>query len=427
MLRDMEDRDRLTDIGMQAIRALEVDRGILASAKDELYGCVFGRDSLITSLLLMRTYEKTRDAYLLSLVRKTLVSLAKLQGREQNVESGEEPGKIIHEFRPENHEHLTQDLAHPWFLYPDGVMRNYDSVDATPLFLMALERYYRLSNDEGILDLLAGNASDALAWLLTTMDAHPLGFVGYAVHPERVHGGLRVQSWMDSTESLFFEDRDEEPAYSIAATEVQGYAYRALSVWHLLLAEAEPDLAALLLERARNLREAFYEHFMLPAGYPAFALDGQGRMLTSARSSMGHLLWSGARDDGTFYSLLAPEDVGRTVERLMKPDLFVPGAGIRTLSSDSSHFAANSYHNGSIWPHDTALIAIGMRESGFEKEARQVRDALLAAYAHFDEPIELFIHDGKALGQYEGASGQRACRLQAWSAAGLLALLAEEL
>lgn len=402
-------------MGMDAIRSLETERGILAS----------GRDSLITSLLLLRVYEKTQDQYLLDLVRKILLNLAKLQGREHNRESGEEPGKIIHEFRPDNHEHLTKHLEHPWFLYPDGILRNYDSVDATPLFLIAVERYYVLSKDEEFLDLVTGNVSDALAWLLNAMDAHPDGLVAYEVHPERVHGGLRVQSWMDSDESLFFEDREDQPAYSIAAVEVQAYAYRALSVWQLRLMEDEPDLAKLLLERARHLREHFYEHFMLPNGTPAFAVDGQGRMLTSARSSMGHLLWMGARDRGTFFSLLAPEDVGRVVERLMKPDLFVPGAGIRSLSSESSKFAVQSYHNGTIWPHDTALIALGMHDAGFEKEAREVRRALIAAYAHFKTPIELFAYE-RELKAYEGPRGQRSCQTQAWSAAGLLAILAEE-
>lgn len=425
MLNPMATREELWDIGMAAIRELEVDRGILASGREELYGCVFGRDSLITSLLLLRVYEKTQDAYLLSLVRKVLVNLAKLQGREINIESGEEPGKIIHEFRPDNHEHLTQDPEHPWYLYPDGVMRNYDSVDATPLFLIAVERYYRLSNDEGILDLLKGNVSDALAWLLNSFEANQDGFVSYQLHPDRTFGGLRVQSWMDSAESIFFEDRDEEPAYSIAPVEAQAYAYRALSVWHLLLKEDEPDLAELLLSRARDLRERFYEHFMLPNGTAAFAIDGQSRLLASARSAMGHCLWMGARDEGNFYSLFAPEDIGRVVSRLMMPDMFVPDAGIRTLSSESSRFESSSYHNGSIWPHDTALIALGMRDAGFEKEAGYVRDAILAAYGHFGMPLELFVFDN-GLKEYKSATGQTACQTQAWSAAGLLAVLAEE-
>ena len=206
---------------------------------------------------------------------------------------------------------------------------------------------------------------------------------------------------------------------------MQAYAYRALSVWHLLYREQDPARAESLLACARALRERFYEHFMLPNGTPTFAVDGQGRMLVSARSSMGHLLWMGARDTGTYYSLLAPEDVGRVVERLMKSDLFVPGAGIRTLSSDSRKFDPQSYHNGSIWPHDTALIALGMRDAGFEKEAARVRTALLAAYAHFGTPLELFAYDGK-LKTYTGRNDQGSCQLQECSAAGLLALLSEE-
>ena len=422
----MTSLDDLWDIGMRAIRELEVDRGILASGREELYGCVFGRDSLITALLLLHVYEKNADAYLLSLVRKILVNLAKLQGRETNIESGEEPGKIIHEFRPDNHEHLTKDLNHPWFLYPDGIMRNYDTVDATPLFLVTVERYYQLSNDEGILELLKANISDALVWLLSSIERNPYGLLAYEMHPERTFGGLRVQSWMDSAESVFFEDRDEQPAYSIAPVEVQAYVYRALSVWHLLVKESEPDLSELLLSRAHELRERFYDHFMLPNGTPAFAVDGQGRMLTSARSSMGHFLWMGATDLGTYYSILAPEDVERVAKRLLKPDLFVPGAGIRTLSSESSRFEANSYHNGSIWPHDTALIALGLRKTGFEPEAEEVRAALLTAFEHFKQPVELFVHNG-SLSEYESPIGQKACRTQAWSAAGLLAILSEEM
>lgn len=426
MLIPMSIRNDLWNIGMDALHELETDRGIMASGREEIYGCVFGRDSLITALLLMRVYGKKKDPYLLQLVRKILIHLAKLQGREINVESGEEPGKIIHEFRTENHEHLTKAKNHPWYLYPDGNMRNYDSVDATPLFLMAVEKYYRISGDEEFLDLLTGNVSDALAWVLTTMDNHQDSLISYEFHSERTHGGLRVQSWMDSTESLFFEDRDDKPSYTIAPIEVQGYTYRALSVWHILLQESEPDLSALLIARARTLREAFYEHFMLPNGTPAFAVDGQGRMLSSARSTMGHILWSGARDNGSYFSILAPEDIGRIVDRLMKPDMFVPSAGIRTLSSDSVHFEANSYHNGSIWPHDTAMVALGMRDAGFELEAGRVRDALIKTYEHFGIPLELFAYDTKHR-EYQSVAGQKACQTQAWSAAGLLAILAEEL
>jgi glycogen debranching enzyme len=413
-----EDSEKLWDIGMKAIQALEVERGILASGKEELYGCVFGRDSLITSLLLLSVYEKTRDAYLLALVRNVLVNLAKLQGREVNRQSGEEPGKIIHEFRPDNHEHLTKNLEHPWYLYPDNVMRNYDTVDATPLFLIAVERYYRLSNDSEILELLQANVSDALSWLLRNSEESPNGFVEYHIHPERTYGGLSVQSWMDSGESLFFEDGDERPAYAIAPVEVQAYAYKALSVWAAL----SPQQAEKLLEAAEKLKIRFAEKFILPNGSLAYAVDGQNRPLTSTRSSIGHCLWAGWQDEGDFNSILPHDTVDAVVKQLMAPDMFVPGAGIRTLSSTSSHFEANSYHNGSIWPHDTTMIAEGLERAGYAREAKEVRLALLHAYEYFQTPLELFVYDD-GLGEYHSPSGQGACRLQAWSAAGLLAIL----
>src|SRR6266481_6407163 len=120
--------EELWRIGVQAIQELETERGILASGRTDLFGCIFGRDSLITALFLLEVYERTQDAYFILLVRTILIHLAKLQGREVNIESGEEPGKMIHEFRPDNHGHLTFDANHPWYRYADGMLRNYDTV-----------------------------------------------------------------------------------------------------------------------------------------------------------------------------------------------------------------------------------------------------------------------------------------------------------
>jgi glycogen debranching enzyme len=415
---DIDESRKLWDIGMKAIQALEADRGILASGKEELYGCIFGRDSLLTSLLLLSVYEKTSDGYLLSLVRKVLVNLAKLQGREVNRQSGEEPGKIIHEFRPENHEHLTQNLEHPWYLYPDNVMRSYDTVDATPLFLIALEQYQRLSKDAEILELLKANAADALKWIMKNIDESPHGFVSYGIPADRTFGGLSVQSWMDSGESLFYEEENgsdkisERPPYPIAPVEVQAYAYKALSLWGQQ-------------EYAKTLKLKFANSFILPNGEIANAVDGKNRPLTATRSSIGHCLWAGWKsEEGAFESILPTAKIPEVIKRIMEPDMFVPGAGIRTLSALSTRFDANSYHNGSIWPHDTALIAEGIARAGYEHEAHKIREALLTAYEHFQTPIELFKYDDQGIGEYMSDSGQGACRLQAWSAAGLLATIA---
>src|SRR4051812_34834978 len=102
------------NLGLEIIKELEIEQGILASGKEEIYGCIFGRDSLITSLKLLKTFERTNDPYFLGLARKIIIGLSRLQGQEINIESGEEPGKCIHEFRPGAHEHLTKNLERPW-------------------------------------------------------------------------------------------------------------------------------------------------------------------------------------------------------------------------------------------------------------------------------------------------------------------------
>src|ERR1051326_65155 len=113
-------------LGLNTIKELETERGILASGRQEIYGCIFGRDSLLTALKLLKAYEHTGDVYLLGLVNKILANLSELQGKNVNIESGEQPGKCIHEYRPTGHEHLTGQHTPPWFLYGDGIMRNYD-------------------------------------------------------------------------------------------------------------------------------------------------------------------------------------------------------------------------------------------------------------------------------------------------------------
>lgn len=420
------ERKELWHLGLKSIQTLEVQRGILASGREEAYGCVFGRDSLITALELLRTHRYRPTPGLLPLVRKILRSLADLQGTEHMIESGEEPGKIIHEFRTEGHEHLTRrdnaDLPayeRAWYIYPDGAMRNYDSVDATPLFLMALHRYAEVSGDDAFLEELETHARNALGWVLRQND-----LIVYAFPPDRRHGGLRTQSWMDSGESLFYEHGNTTPPYPIAPLEVQAYAWAALSMWSMHFAGVDTLLSAQLHQKACALKATFNNRFVIKHGQSislAFALDGNGKQLTSPRSSMGHVLW--AAYNGA--CILQLEYVPLIVKRLMMRDLFVPGAGIRTLSSRSSRFDPHSYHNGSIWPHDTALIAEGFENFGFSDDAHRVRDGLLRSYEYFQTPIELFAYKYK-LREYAPASGHRACRTQAWSAAGLLLSIAAD-
>jgi glycogen debranching enzyme len=420
---------QLWEMGLNSIKELEVEGGILASARNEAYGCIFGRDSLITSLELLEAYQRTRNPYFLELVKKILGNLAALQGAEVCIESGEEPGKIIHEYRPEGHEHLTSALENPWYVYPDNRMRNYDSVDSTPLFLLALNRYWSVSKDDAFITELLPSVSAALNWILKYGDSNGDGFIDYRFHPDRKFGGLRTQSWMDSTESLFYEESNLFPLYPIAPVEVQAYAYAALRAWSGYFTKTDAALAGELSNRAAALKDLFNKKFVIPHGKRvtlAFALDGNGRQLTAARSSMGHVLFAAHMGANGPECILDEQYIEPLRLRLLSRDLFVPSAGVRTLSSRSLHYDPISYHNGSIWPHDTAIFAQGLRNFGYAEDAKRVEMALLKAYAHFKTPIELFGYAKRGFRLYAHPNGSGACKVQAWSAASLLAIVGEE-
>lgn len=420
----------LWDIGLKSLQELETPEGILASARHEVYGCIFGRDSLISALGFLAIYERTKNPYFLTLTEKILRTLGTLQGTAVLIESGEEPGKIIHEFRPDNHAHLTGRADSPWYTYPAGEMRNYDSVDSTPLYLMAAHTYLRVGGSPAFIESILPNVRAALGWLTESGDHNGDGFVDYQFPAERRFGGLKVQSWMDSSESLFYEhsvDPMERPPYPIAPVEVQAYAWAALRGWADFFAaegkrEDDRRFGQELAQRAASLKSRFNDAYILRTPVRgkfaslAYALDGDGKQLVSARSSMGHVLWAVYQGE----SILDARHVDGLRKRLLARDLFVQKAGIRTLSSHSVHYDPLSYHNGSIWPHDTAMLALGLENFGYAEDAQRVREALLNAYAHFKTPIELFGY-ARGFREYKAA-----CKTQAWSAAALLSILQPE-
>ncbi len=412
-------------LGLDTIKGLETEQGILASGKHELYGFIFGRDSLITSLKLLEVYQQTEIEDFLQIVKKVLSTLVTLQGKEVNIESGEEPGKCIHEYRPTRHEQLTKHLKDAWYVYPDNVMRNYDTVDATSLLLITIYRYVQISHDREFLQQVLPNVEAALGWVFVYGDKNRDGFIDYAMHPKRKYGGLTNQNWMDSTESTFHED-GTKIVYPLSPSEAQAYTYFALRLWAHYYAKHNELLSNRLNERADTLKHDFNERYILydpkyKLHYIASAIDGTGKPLTSVRSSMGHCLWASLDiyNDGEVDGIVQKKYISDIVKRLMLPDMFVPQAGIRTLSSQSNAYSPNSYHNGSIWPHDTAMVTLGLETYGYKKEAAKIREALLKAVAHFKTPIELFVYD-TAYKDYLSKTGQRANKLQAWSAAAIL-------
>lgn len=418
-------QNSLFDLGFKTVKELETEDGIMASGKNELYGCIFGRDSLLTSLKLLQVYKQIKNEDCLRIVHKSLRTLSNLQGNEVNIESGEEPGKMIHEYRPTDHEHLTMHLDKPWYVYPDKVMRNYDTIDATPLFLITVYRYLQASDNTQFLKDNIGQVRRALEWILRFGDGNGDGLLDYGLKPERNFGGLLNQNWMDSVDSTFHED-GKVIKYPLAPLEAQAYAYMALRLWQTYYLQTDEEYAHLLGIRADQLKKLFNDSYVIYHDkfiFLASAIDGNGIPLKSIRSSIGHALWAclNKEDDGRIDGIVETAYIPKIVKRLFQKDLFEPHAGVRTLSTISRNFQPNSYHNGSIWPHDNSIIAEGLDNYGYHKEAAMVRKAVAKAISHFNTPIELFIYWNGQYSEYTELNGRTGSKKQAWTAASILA------
>ena len=348
---------------------------------------LFGRDSLLTSYMALMVDP--------NLAAGTLQTLADIQGTKVNPDSEEEPGRIAHEVRFG----VTAGLA------LGGGSAYYGTVDATPLFVALLGELNRWGLAEDTIASLLPHADRALEWIEHFGDRDGDGFVEY-MRPN-AHGLLN-QGWKDSWDGINFADgRMAQPP--IALCEVQGYVYSAY-VGRSLLARSAGDRAAerKWAERAAALKAAFNESFWLPdKGYFAIALDKDKRPVDSCASNMGHCLWTGIVDE---------EKAPTVAERLLAPEMF-SGWGIRTLASDMGAYNPVSYHNGSVWPHDTALVATGLMRYGFVEEATRIAGGLFDAAVHFGGQLpELFCgFDRRDFA--EPVPYPTACAPQAWAAA----------
>ncbi|QNP72834.1 aminotransferase [Streptomyces roseirectus] len=310
---------------------------------------LLGRDALLTSLFAL--------PYRPQLAASTLRALAASQATETGPHAVAQPGKIVHEVRHGELAHFQQ--------VPYG--RYYGSVDATPLFLVLLGMYVERTGDLSLARRLQGNARAAVDWML---DHGGLSSRGYLVY-RADQGGLANQNWKDSPGAICSADGTRARG-TVMAAGAQGYAYDALrrTAWVSRTAWADDTYAALLEQAAADLRDRFQRDFwMRDASFPALALDGEGRHVDALASDAGHLLWSGLLDKE--YG----EVVGR---RLLEPDFF-SGWGVRTLASGQAAYHPLSYHRGSVWPHDNALITLGLARYGLHDEARTVAHALVDA------------------------------------------------
>ncbi|HLI58112.1 MAG TPA: glycogen debranching N-terminal domain-containing protein [Solirubrobacteraceae bacterium] len=367
---------------------------VLPAAGIPWYVAPFGRDALITACeaLMLRP----------TMARETLVALARLQARADEPWRDAEPGKILHELR-------SGELARAG-LIPHTPY--YGTVDATPLFLMLASAYWRWTGDAETLSTLRPALDAALDWIDRHGDRDGDGFLEYE---RRAPAGLENQGWKDSHDSVVHADGRlaEGP---IALVEVQAYVYEAkLGVADVYEALGEADRARALRTQAAALRVAFNEAFWNPEEDTfALALDGRKRQVGSVTSNAGHALYCAIAD---------AEKAVRVAGRLMGEDMF-SGWGIRTLSAENPAYNPMSYHNGSVWPHDNAIIAAGLKRYGHDDAAARIAAAIFEIAARSRDHRLAELYCGFARGERADAVPYPvACMPQAWAAAAPFMLL----
>jgi glycogen debranching enzyme len=368
------------------------DRRVVAAGAP-WFMALFGRDSLLTSWMALPLDQQ--------LALGTLQTLARFQGEREDPLTEEQPGRILHEVR------LGREAA----LALGGGRAYYGTADATPLFVALLGELHRWGVPTADVLALLPAADRALDWVAEYGDLDGDGLVEYRRSTDR---GLVNQGWKDSFDGI--NDAAGRPGTPpIALAEVQAYlyaAYRARA--EIAAAMADPALGAVFEHRAAALKTAFNERFWLPErGWFAVALDRDKRPLDALASNMGHCLWAGIVDD----------DKAPAVAAHLVGEALWSGFGVRTLGATMGAYNPMSYHNGSVWPHDSAIAVAGLARYGFVDEAQRVALGLLDAAAMVGGRLpELFCGFDRAEFR-EPVPYPTSCSPQAWAAASPLLLL----
>ncbi|HET8576808.1 MAG TPA: glycogen debranching N-terminal domain-containing protein [Methylomirabilota bacterium] len=372
----------------------ETPQGRIAYAGIPWYVAPFGRDSLITALQVL-PFDP-------DLARGTLRFLAHHQGRRDDAFTDQESGKILHEYRQGEMANCREIAFIPY----------YGSVDATPLFCILLAECWRWTGDLALMQELWPALESALSWMSRVRaSGHP--YLTYSCRSER---GLVHQGWKDSHDAIMHAS-GEPAAAPIALVEAQGYLYAALQAAATLAdAMGRAEESGRRRDEAWHLRERFERDFwMEEEGFYALALDGFDAPCRVVSSNPGHCLWSG---------IVATDRAPAVARRLTAGDLF-SGWGVRTLAAGQPCYNPMSYHNGTVWPHDTAIAATGLQRYGLRDPFVSLASGLFDAVTSCDgfRMPELFCGFGRQPDSWP-TRYPVACAPQAWAAGTVFQLLA---
>jgi glycogen debranching enzyme len=377
-----------------ALLTTEMASGPYPYAGIPWFSTTFGRDAIITAYQILWLDP--------SLAKGVLSFLAANQATEMSAFRDSAPGKIMHEAR----------FGEMAALGEVPFARYYGGVDTTPLFVALAGAYAERTGDMELIEALWPHLLAAVGWIETYGDTDGDGLIDYA---RGAASGLSNQGWKDSQDSVFHAD-GRFATGPIALVEVQGYAFAAYRAMASLAERRGQDVEAAAVWRAKaeRIREAVERRFwMEDLGFYAIAVDGNGELCRVRASNPGHLLFS---------KLVAPQRARKVAEQLLSRD-FAPGWGVRTLALGEARYNPMSYHNGSVWPHDTAICALGLSHYGERKGVVALTAALFETADSFEMRLpELFCGFTRCPGEPPVAYPV-ACLPQAWAAGSVFMML----
>jgi glycogen debranching enzyme len=420
----------LRDNAKHTLSELVTSQGIYASSDNGWKGSYhswFGRDSAITADLICAAVEYGGDKALAETARQALLSFSVWQGKKDDIETGEEKGKFPHEIRStfsdvNQIQHARGTNQKPWFIDPqDGLLKNWDSVDSTALWVIATIRLHKTLH-EPLSDSTIVTLRFALEWILGNIKEFNglLAFRGADEIAGRIYSGLHNQGWKDSFQ--IYQDSDGSLAkHPIKDVLANAEAWTALCLGSEAFVSIDERFSHTLNEMAKALKQRFNsqeEGFHLPdRTYYAQAIDGNDRQLPQISADVAMCLWAYCHDD----CIIDVSDVNLIVKKVMSEEMFNVDAGVRNYAIGTTFTQGTRYHGSAYtyWPFVSALIARGFDHFSYAHQATEIINAYLTAVQQLETNIEMFIEtsDHRLMSWHHPSVGQESVSEQAWTAA----------